>query len=287
MSDALTEITNLILSPPKIFAAGIGLFTAISTFFAVVESRARKSTKDKISQWLRVKNFEMGLVADQSLSWSGTFAALFDTIFGSRHLTWKCFMLSCVASYSVFSLVYCANGYFYGFAHPLLTDVVRTFRWAFIVNVIPDYISLLKTRFLLGQCINSSVAKQVRFVILDFVATSLIAFAAVLLYSVGTSNVLDFLSVNDSASFLLKSFLVNGDTQLWTLPAFFSFIWTFLYAASGFLIKSIRASDRILQWVNSIFDLETYPLSAIGLVAGSLVAILYWGWAAFRHFVLA
>jgi hypothetical protein len=52
----------------------------------------------------------------------------------------------------------------------------------------------------------------------------------------------------------------------------------------GFLLKGANRFDLIFDWFTSKFDIEKKPLSAIGLVAGSLVAILYWSWAAFRHF---
>lgn len=73
--------------------------------------------------------------------------------------------------------------------------------------------------------------------------------------------------------------------QLWFFPAFFSCVWTISYAGSGFLLKFARRFDLGFQWFNSKFDIEKKPLSAIGLVAGSLVALLYWSWATFRHFV--
>jgi hypothetical protein len=70
-------------------------------------------------------------------------------------------------------------------------------------------------------------------------------------------------------------------------PALFTSIWLWLYAGSGFLLNAARHFDVGFQWFNRMFDIEKKPLSAIGLVAGSLVATLYWGWAVFRHFVPA
>jgi hypothetical protein len=61
-------------------------------------------------------------------------------------------------------------------------------------------------------------------------------------------------------------------------------IWLWLYAGSGFLLKAARRFDIGFDWFNRRFDIEKKPLSAIGLVAGALVAILYWAWAVFRHF---
>jgi hypothetical protein len=66
---------------------------------------------------------------------------------------------------------------------------------------------------------------------------------------------------------------------MWFYPAFFTSVWLWLYAGSGFLLKAARRFDLGFQLFNRKFDIEKKPLSAIGLVAGALVAILYWGFA--------
>jgi hypothetical protein len=63
---------------------------------------------------------------------------------------------------------------------------------------------------------------------------------------------------------------------LWFLPAFFTSIWLWLYAGSGFLLKAARHFDIGFQWFNAKFDIERKPLQAIGLVAGAFVALVYW-----------
>jgi len=60
------------------------------------------------------------------------------------------------------------------------------------------------------------------------------------------------------------------------LASFFTSIWLWLYAGAGFLLKFARRFDKSLGWFNRRFDIEKHPLSSIGLVAGALVAVLYW-----------
>jgi hypothetical protein len=71
----------------------------------------------------------------------------------------------------------------------------------------------------------------------------------------------------------------------WFVPAFFTSIWLWLYAGSGFLLKFGRRFDVGFDWFNRKFDIENKPLSAIGLVAGSLVAVLWWTVAVVRWVV--
>ena len=44
-----------------------------------------------------------------------------------------------------------------------------------------------------------------------------------------------------------------------------------------FFFKAARRFDIGFDWFNCKFDIEKKPLSAIGLVAGALVALCYWG----------
>ncbi len=60
------------------------------------------------------------------------------------------------------------------------------------------------------------------------------------------------------------------------LPGIFTSIWLWLYAGSGFLLKAARRFDIGFDWFNRHFDIEHKPLQSIGLVAGALVALLYW-----------
>ena len=63
---------------------------------------------------------------------------------------------------------------------------------------------------------------------------------------------------------------------LWFFQAAFTSIWFWLYAGSGFIIKAARRFDAGLDWFDRHFDIEKKPLQSIGLVAGALVAVLYW-----------
>ena len=50
----------------------------------------------------------------------------------------------------------------------------------------------------------------------------------------------------------------------------------FGYAGAGFILKSAQRFDVSFGWFISKADIEKKPLQSIGLVAGALVAVLYW-----------
>jgi hypothetical protein len=56
----------------------------------------------------------------------------------------------------------------------------------------------------------------------------------------------------------------------------FRLIMRFLFFSSGALLKAARRFDIGFDWFNRHFDIEKKPLQSIGLVAGALVAMVYW-----------
>jgi hypothetical protein len=78
---------------------------------------------------------------------------------------------------------------------------------------------------------------------------------------------------------------LGARSWLWIYPAFFTSIWVWLYAGSGFLLRAARRFDIGFAWFNRKFDIEKHPLSAIGLVAGAIVAVLWWMVVAVRWLV--
>ena len=81
-----------------------------------------------------------------------------------------------------------------------------------------------------------------------------------------------------SVEYVMTMALVFRVSGGWFLfyPAFFTSIWLWLYAGSGFILKAARRFDIGFGWFNQHLDIEKKPLQSIGLVAGVLVAMAYW-----------
>jgi hypothetical protein len=99
MDQALKDALSQILGSKTIqvltqFAVGVGLMFLIDKFFKFVEEKLTDDTKLEIAVWL------LGVKVGQKVEpWPDTFAKVFDRVFGTKHLSWKCFLRSCVASY--------------------------------------------------------------------------------------------------------------------------------------------------------------------------------------------
>src|SRR5229473_3248256 len=115
MPDTLTVITNLINSPPGQLVAGGVLAGIVLKFFERVEAVLNEDTKLEIAVWL------LGVkTAEKVQGWPDTFAKVFDRVFGTKHLSWKCFGRSCLASYAIAILSIFISA---------IVTIARTFGW--------------------------------------------------------------------------------------------------------------------------------------------------------------
>src|SRR5712692_11213571 len=187
MDNIADTVTNLINSPPGQLVAGSALAGMVWVFSERVEAVLAEDTKLKVAVWLldREKGAE-GLDA-KAKKWPATFASVFDTIFGEKHLTWRCFRRSCLVSACGIILMFLLWGaihpdkfiaYFRFNPHPIIEYIPKFL----FVSVLPDYISLLKSRFFI-RFMGKTNSLAIAFLILsDFVVTSAIAVGAFLLY---------------------------------------------------------------------------------------------------------
>lgn len=316
MSDALTDF---IIKPYAPFTAGVALFGAVWGFFKGVESVLTDDTKLEMAVWL-VGQKPLGPKMEP---WPSTFAKLFDQVFGVKYLSWKCFLRSLLVSSSVslmaaVAFMYTIVRYNRGRSGVEGIDFDWSYQWwirdliifvpiAIFGNAIPDYISLLKTRYLLNA-LRHTERSQPLLPLLDILLTIIMSFLSLLflglldpdtlgrilslVYSWMPPSQTPYMITIPTFAFdhplsNMRQLLTGAWGIVFFYPALWTAAWTVLYAGSGFLLKFARRFDLGFDWFNRKFDIEKKPLSAIGLVAGSLVAMLYWSWALFRHFVPA
>jgi len=287
MADLLDTVQKIINSPPGQIAAGGVLAGIVWKFFERVEAVLTDQTKFEIAVWLvGVKPF-----GPKIQPWPDTFAKVFDKVFGKQHLSLKCFVRSAVISFAFASSIFLVKP-------PLPSVPLAYVLWPMagvivISNLLPDYISLLETRVVLRvMCRNNNAFWWMCLILFDAFVTLYIAVA-------GTQAAMLTCSFRDPAVdsafmawFLSKvlTFQYFGPIQFvrgslgfantspyFIYPAFLTPIWLWLYAGSGFVLKAARRLDLGFVWFNRKFDIGKKPLSSMGLVAGSLVALSYWG----------
>jgi len=315
----LTEITTGL-------AKSAVLGGTVWTFFGRVEAVLKDQTKHEIARWLRFRNFETGLLVEEN--WPATFAKVFDRVFGEKHLSWKCFGRSCVATLA--SCLMC-------FAIAIkdidrIGDVRLVWQMAIVAIAMStlglfifDYVSLLETRYLLSLMKRlESFTSIASLLIVDLILTGVtgvapsLAIAGPRMFSNAlhdwsvlrhaktspkperTSEIMAHIHylqgqlIPGSKDFPIVSAKIKAEFEelsisdaardraglaIFWLPTFFTSVWLWLYVASGLLLKFARRFDKFFLWFNAKADIEQKPLQAIGLVAGGIVALLYWAWA--------
>jgi hypothetical protein len=280
MADALTTISEFIVKPSSRFAAGVVLFGAVWGFFKGVESVLSNDTKLEIAIWL----IGQKLLGPKVEPWPETFARVFDRVFGEKHLSWQCFSRSALASLAALG-VSILTSVITSRRETLLLVVELAVFWGYAIfmNILSDYVSLLKTRVILGKINNRRFIHTLAWLCFDILITGgIVILTLCVLFVISApsfhqARLDEVITVPLAALMFLSDPLARAYRVLWVVPAFFTSIWLWLYAGSGFLLKAVRRFDIGFQWFNRKFDIEEKPLSAIGLVAGALVALTYWG----------
>lgn len=291
MADTLTSITNLITSPPTQLAAGGLLAGIVWKLFERLENVLTSQTKLEIAVWL------VGVRVGQKVEpWPETFTKLFDRAFGTKHLSWKCFLRSALTSTALLVAAFATAIEVFLMRHHLKSSLLSGFQFpgwrstgvlllvVMFTNILPDYLSLLESRVLLGVMRRSeSIPLWTLALLGDIWLTVFIGFTPVIVLSAILANQYGSLLGFFESAMLHPIRLIESAywyisvSPVVILPAFFTSIWLWLYAGSGLILKAARRFDIGFDWFNRKFDIEKKPLQSIGLVAGVLVAIMCWG----------
>lgn len=266
--------SDTIKTVATILAVGAAFGTFVWKGFEMLENTLTEARKFEIAVWL--VGIELG---PQIASWPQTFLKLFERVFGERHVSIKCFMRSAGASVVSTSIML-------GLQLLLSPGQVNMPLTVFLANLAVDYPAYGLTRLAIKYLANTqSVLKQFVITTLDivgiFILITIVGFSVV--YS--TSSFFRLVISIDSVSLFQVAFGGTGQALYELLregliglffPAYLTTLWLWVYMSSGFFIRLARRLDLGFQWFNRTFDIEKKPLSAIGLVAGVLVAAFFW-----------
>ena len=299
------DTTGPLVAVTWIASLGIVAFSVWS-LFDLAERNLSPDGRIKVSQWLQRAD-----PTNLTVGWPYIFSHMFDRIFGDRHISFRCIFGSSVASYVsviVVLLLWFAIRPFQSISGSHLSaseQVARigaTLATAFIVNLLPDYLSLLETRIVIRMMKDGrNVVRTTALLVLDFVLTTVVATVAAIgiqLYKwmgIGSSP------LGDSIEVALRIFIEDVlPLQASTVPefpalyeswqpmsvrgipfgvffysTFFTSIWAWLFAGAG---VAVRFTDWLHRWfgfLKNVLDVEKYPLRIMGLMATLLSIVAY------------
>jgi hypothetical protein len=166
--------------------------------------------------------------------------------------------------------------------------------FALFANVLPDYLSLLKTRKLLSFMAKSGTLIHILLVLLDFAIAYIIAsvttvVAFVFMYAIyapsGISRLsVEFVQLKEKYlwqllvyyPFKLRVPRMGVFSVIWFIPAFLTSIWLWLYVGSGLLVRAAYHLDSFRVLMARTLKVSEKPLQCIGLVAALILTLVYW-----------
>jgi hypothetical protein len=256
--------------------------TATASLWFMFEKAERvlsEESREKVVGWMAQSDFKgtFSSIPDQ-------FASLFDRVFGERHLTWSCFWRSSVASIFAVWIV----TLLWAIPHPpsslatglLLFAGITAF--AVIFNLIPDYLSLLETRFVLAGLQRSR--RVAGLLLADLCATAALGFLGSLLVRLlagfGPTQTLDYVWETVTLQFLVHVGGTGADSYVMPLGIFFystflTSVWLWLYSASVLVSRILVRLGGGVGFLLKITDVEKQPFRSMGFTSVVIVSLLF------------
>lgn len=282
------------------FLAWGGMTAGAWFLFDTAEKSSTTNSKHQTASWIKASrnDFYFRDLPEK-------FAVAFDSIFGARHLSWLCFRRSTIASilaaWTISAIVYgIAPGKFGdGFVGSnadliislSLTNIGVLGLLALFVNIIPDYLSLLQTRYMLqfikdGASIVLVLIADIfltALIFISFISIGTLLLSAFFLLFLNADQIVTSQSIWEMSSGALGDFLSeitfssprSNSVGILFITTFFTSVWLWLYilsiAMSRFLIQFNSGVGILLN----VVDVETQPFRSLGFVSVLLVSGLF------------
>ena len=256
--------------------------------FEKAENALSEESREKVVGWLGATDSKGSIdsIPEQ-------FALLFDRVFGERHLSWRCFWRSCVASVVAIFIAYQvvlglgmpispASGIPLPFTLPRPEGPISATAYFLVYlglfgSTLPDYVSLLETRWAMSWMRRKGCLGLI--LTIDVLLTAAISLTAlwVILGTMGTwfSPVRLFSVVMDINNLTPEAAGVAGVWRVYLLSAFFTSFWLWLYAASVFLSRLLLRMNNGVGFLLRVTDVERQPFRSMGFVSVIITSVLF------------
>lgn len=276
------------------------LVGGIWALFNAIESSVNSDLRKRTSNWLKtsaIKRYEENIL-DTPIY----FLETFKSVFGDKTLSWKCLKRSFIASTLFIMLVLIAYLNNNSLIHlewtsfKELTDLIISysalgttyFSLGLIANLIPDYISLFETRWILSKAVGVTIKKLLILLIVDVILTGLISLLGIfillaLLFFYQGGNIQDFVSSfrTEFLSIIISTidFKAFGRTDfslgIFFYASYFTSIWFYMFLTSTILVRIISTLGYKGERLLSFLDIDQEPFNALGFVMIIFISIIF------------
>lgn len=278
-----------------ILGTGLTIAAGFIGLFWKADGALSRSAKESLTKLL------LGVRVPTAFSWPQIFASMFDRIFGARHFSIRCILATAVASVFwvlVLTVVWALlrPGEFERWSHYGWLTALGLGIWiqGMGANVLPDYLSLLETRWIIERMKRAATPQSIMlWLIVDLLASGTIFFIAYFLWvlisvPLGIFPISEVLpAILDSPRILTDKLLpLHADPQymfglgaapgIFFYSTFFTSFWVWLYAISQMAVRFAGRSQPGLKFLQWVLPIKEYPMRSLGLVAGGLSCLIYW-----------
>ncbi len=274
----------------------VGIVAGIAKSFEWADGGLSQESRFKLSLWLKSVPGP-----PQISAWACVFPNLIDRVFGKRAFSLKFFLRSCVASIlavgvtEALTVAMLGKSEFGSGENWIGYRTLVYYLWLAIpVNCIPDFFSLLFSRFIVRQMarcptpirvvalliLDSSVSLVIPIAAIGMVAPYLRVFGflgAVDVYAHGFREEVSlfFATFASYARALTESWGWGPFLRLYLFASLFTSIWVWLYVTGSATIRVLHSVRALWVRVLPFLSVEDKPMQAIGRVAGVLGGLAY------------
>lgn len=237
------------------FTYAVVFLSAITAFGLFVDTGLIKGDKrDELARWLK---------GERENNWSYHFISFFDSIFGEKHLRPRCFSISALLSVASVVFLYIMFADALGDEQQRIQDgmpLMQALLLGAFINIIPDYVSLLQTRWVLKLMsrFRSSIA-QIVMIVIDVLATG-----AIIILAINGFQTL----MGERLVSVAEMVGVFSIYSIFFYSTFATSIWSWVFALGGVFVRYV-AKSSVMSWVN----VEGKPVTQISAFAGAVAFV--------------
>lgn len=150
----------------------------------------------------------------------------------------------------------------------------------FFANLIPDYLSLIQTRYMLTLMEDVDILfGKIFLLLLDFCFTFFIFWVSIFTFLQIGLNISEIkMDLNDVANG--PGYFVSRNSYLiiFLFTSYFTSIWICLYLVSSLVLKIFKPWKFVVIKGVEVFDVENKPFKTIGFFSIFLISLLYLFW---------
>ena len=261
----------------SIFATGLACFSAVFGFFRFLDGIVSKALKSDLAKLIYQA---ADLVPVDLEKWTDRFDQLVAITFGPNLLSLRAFLASAVISCSLCATITIIAALAGVHIIDLDEAIFGYLLILFLVNLPADYMSVIKSRWLITSLGTQRPKQFLGLLVADYVITA--ALFVLVFFIIGTAmtvaqgrvdaipRLFDLQMLENLVSLRAQPDLALG---LFFYTTFFTTVWMTLFVLGGLAIRSMAL---LRLSVTYILEVDGKPLQSLGAIIGGALCLIVW-----------